>query len=92
MCSRYSNPIILLNKNNIQKLKEKNIISKNSIFYLNNDYNRKIIIIGSKYEESLCYICDHFSVIDSIKTKLKEIALTTNEYGFSKNRSNIILI
>ena len=23
------------------------------------------------------------------KTKLKEIALTTNDYGFSKNRSNI---
>ena len=64
MCSRYSKPIILLNKNNIQKLKEKNIISKNSIFYLNNDYNRKIIIIGSKYEESLGYNYDYFPVID----------------------------
>ena len=47
-----SESIISLNKNNLQKLKENNKISKNSILYYSNYNRRTIIVIGAEYEQS----------------------------------------
>ncbi len=82
-----SESIISLNKNNLQKLKDNKIISKNSIFYYYKDYYTKLIIIGSEYEESLGNYYDYFPLIDSDKAKLNQIAFVTNDSDFYKNRN-----
>ena len=82
-----SESIISLNKNNLQKLKENNKISKNSILYYSNYNRRTIIVIGAEYEQSLGYSYDYFPLIDSDKAKLNQIAFATSDYDFYKNRN-----
>ena len=82
-----SESIISLNKNNLQKLKENNKISKNSILYYSNYNRRTIIVIGAEYEQSLGYSYDYFPLIESNKAKLNQIAFATSDYDFYKNRN-----